>query len=86
MQVRFKQSILRVHLVNYLERKIHNLVFKTGGLELWRYSKLNDFFIKLYNFVERFRKHRCSIIIDGKYTFSPEEAKKYRPDLVEEYD
>ena len=35
--------------------------------------------------IQRRKNCRCSIIYKGKYIFSPEEAKKYRPDLVEEF-
>ena len=28
---------------------------------------------------------RSSIVVDGEYIFSPTEARKHRPDLVEKY-
>ena len=67
---RFKQPFFTVKLVNFLQ---------CLNYKLFKYRVIR---VKIHNFIEKFRSHRCSILVDGEYVFSPEKARKIKPSSI----
>lgn len=80
---RFKQPFLTVKLVEFLEEVLERWPFK-NNYQKSTYEK-PSVVMKIRNRIERFRSHRCSVIINGEYIFDATEAKKQKSNLVEKY-